>query len=403
MAKTQIIDAEEGTRVPFLRGILTRSLQETAGLSFKDAYGLASRVRDKLNDITRITNEDLRTLVADELLARFGEETRRRYMNPRGAQVPVVVRDEEGTPHPFSHDQHRHGLESAGLSAASARELTEKVYRHLARRGVSEIEADYLGRLTYHCIRQDFGADAAQRYLVWRELIHSGRPLVVLLGGTSGCGKSTIANELANRLDIVRTQSTDMLREVMRMMLPERLMPVLHQSSFRAWEVLPGADQPHLDMEARIAAGYLSQAELLAVPCEAVVQRAIRERVSLILEGVHIQPGLLERLPRDDEVIVVPIMLAVLKQEQLRRRFRGRASGAPKRRSRRYLENFDAIWALQALLLSEADRSHMSIVANDDKDTTLQEITRIIVDTVAQHLHPDLDSVFPRKRKGERK
>ena len=45
-----------------------------------------------------------------------------------------------------------------------------------------------------------------------------------------GTGKSTLATELAHRLGIVRTQSTDMLREVMRTMIPAHLMPALHVS-----------------------------------------------------------------------------------------------------------------------------------------------------------------------------
>ena len=61
MAKTVVIDPEEGTRAPFLRGILTRSLQDS-GLAFDDAYKLASRVRQDLASIPEITAGELRTL-----------------------------------------------------------------------------------------------------------------------------------------------------------------------------------------------------------------------------------------------------------------------------------------------------------------------------------------------------
>ena len=43
VAKTLIVNRYENTRVPFLRGILIRSLQD-AGLDFDDAFGLASSV-----------------------------------------------------------------------------------------------------------------------------------------------------------------------------------------------------------------------------------------------------------------------------------------------------------------------------------------------------------------------
>ena len=59
-------------------------------------------------------------------------------------------------------------------------------------------------------------------------------PLVILIGGATGVGKSTIATQLAARLGIVRVVATDAIREVMRSMLSPELMPTLHTSSFHA-------------------------------------------------------------------------------------------------------------------------------------------------------------------------
>ncbi|MES9968340.1 MAG: hypothetical protein ABW074_13815, partial [Sedimenticola sp.] len=238
------------------------------------------------------------------------------------------------------------------------------------------------------------GESKAKRYLVWREFIHSGRPLLLLFGGTTGCGKSTIATEIAHRLGIVRTQSTDMLREVMRMMIPERLMPVIHTSSFFAWTALPAPGDIENDPEGVIAEGYLSQAESLSVPCEAVIQRALRERVSMILEGVHVHPALMERMPLDTDAIVVPVMLAVLKEKQLRRRLRGRLDMAPGRAAEAHLEHFDAIWRLQSFLLSEADRAGIPIIHNDGKEATIQQCVETIMDALSGHFFTSPDLVF---------
>ena len=59
---------------------------------------------------------------------------------------------------------------------------------------------------------------------------------------------------------------------------------------------------------------------------EGVVQRAFRERVSLILEWVHAHPAFLEKIhrPDADDSLVVPVMLAVFDQDELRKRIRGR-------------------------------------------------------------------------------
>ena len=49
MAKILVEDPEGNTRVPFLRGILTRSLQNS-GLTFEEAYKAATRIRKELGD-----------------------------------------------------------------------------------------------------------------------------------------------------------------------------------------------------------------------------------------------------------------------------------------------------------------------------------------------------------------
>ena len=153
-------------------------------------------------------------------------------------------------------------------------------------------------------------------------------------------------------------------------------------SSFNAWRTLPEPGHA-ADPDALLADGYRTQAELLSVPCEAVIQRAMGERVSLILEGVHVQPTLLDKINDDGAAVVVPVMLAVLKPEALRLRIRGRGTHAPQRRSERYLENFDAIWRLQSYLLSEADRCGMHIIANDDKEKVVNQIMRLIINRLA--------------------
>ncbi len=397
MAKIFVIDEKEQTRVPFLRGILTRSLQDDCGLPFDDAYRLASRIRDELEGRQEITTDALHERVVRLLETEYGPAMAERCRAARAASAALGVLVAGREVIPFSVAHHQRCLEGAGLSPEDARSISNALYLKLLDQGVSNIASDELARITYDHLRhdEDLGPEVAQRYLVWLQFRRSGRPLILLIGGASGCGKSTIASELATRLNIVRTQSTDMLREVMRMLLPPRLLPVLHTSSFEAWKHLRRHGPAFSDdPDTRLADGYQAQAELLAVPSEAVVQRSLRERVSLILEGVHVHPGLVERLPRDHDAIVQPVMIAVLKPQQLRRRFVGRAGAAPGRRARRYLEHFDAIWRLQSHLLSEADRAGVPIIANEDKAQAVQDIMVALLDNMSRQFTAEPEQVF---------
>lgn len=392
MAKTLVFKQQENTRVPFLRGILTHSLQD-AGLKFDEAYHLASRIRSSLAKSTEITSEELRTRVSAQLQAHYDPAIAERYNALSGSPATILVRDQNDQISPFSRGRHRRFLESSGLSATEAATITTRIYEQLLKDGRKEINASWLGYVTHQHLLHELGSRAARRYLVWSEFLESGRPLLLLIGGTVGCGKSTIATEIAHRLDIVRTQSTDMLREVMRMMIPKRLLPVLHTSSFNAWEALPFREEGE-NHDRLLAQGYKRQTELLFVPCEAVIQRALRERVSLILEGVHIQPSLLQRIPKDADAIVICVMLAVLSPGELRRRLRGRSTQVPQRRADRYLSHFDPIWKLQSLLLSEADQFDVPIIPNDDKEKTIHQIMATINQVLSRQFHGSPQEVF---------
>ncbi len=391
MAKTLVVESNGSpTKVPFLRGILTHSLQE-AGLPFDEAYALASEVRDRLSDTAEITTTELRQTVLEQI-ASYGQSVVQRYQNPSALPGTILVRDASGHYKQFSRQEHRRLLESSGLSYEESTTVTGSLFGHMVKKQLTEIGSGRLGYLTYRYLRFARGANMAKRYLALSDYFRGERPLVVLIGGASGTGKSAVATEIAHRLDIVRTQSTDLLREVMRMMIPERLIPMLHRSSYDAWRAIP--NKAGAATEAHLVDGYRAQADLLSVPCEAVVRRSISERSSIILEGVHVQRSLIEKLPSDGDTIVIPLMLAVLNQQRLRNRFRGRGEEIDQRRAERYLENFDSIWGLQTYLLSEADRGHIPIIVNHDRQQVIRDIMTVIVNALLLKLDAKPSEVF---------
>ena len=404
MAKLVVTDSERGHNVPFLRGILIRSLQD-AGLPFEEAHRLASSVREHLSEKgsgdqaegpPTVTTRVLRATVMRQLKRSRYAGALKRYRADSASTPQILVEYDNGQRAPFSRGYHQRRLEACAITTEEALVLTQTIYAHLIDRGEHTIKASHLDSMTYASLKHEIGPAVADRYLVWTDFVHSGRPLVLLIGGTAGSGKSTTATDIANRLEVVRTQSTDMLREVMRLMIPQRLLPILHTSSFDAWKCLPGVDASARCTDEQLADGFHAQAELLSVACEGVVQRALRERVSLILEGVHAHPGFLEKsgLSSDHDSLVVPIMLAVLDRDELRKRIRGRGAETPQRRAARYLEHFDAIWRLQTVLLSDADRARVTIIENTSTDKVFREVMRHIIDVLGKDFNKTPNQVF---------
>lgn len=391
--RTLVVNKRENTRVPFLRGILTRALLD-AGMPFDEAFELATTIRKELADTDEISSDALRKLVLGRLGPVADEAVFEYYRLPVSGSPRIAVHNQSGRISVFSRGRHGRYLQASGIKTPVAEEISGKIYEQLLANGTGSITSSKLGYLTYLCIQQEVSEKAARRYLVWTEFERGDKPLLLLLGGSVGVGKSSIATQIAHRLEIFRTQSTDALREVMRMMIPERLLPVLHSSSFEAWKSLPDQDRSDRDADALVAEGFQRQAELLSVPCDAVLQRAERESVSMILEGVHAVPGLLERAAEDSDAIAVHVTLAVLRSSELKSRLRGRSTQEPKRRARRYLKNFDSIWRLQSHLLSEADKNDGPIITNDDSEKAIYQVISTVNDELGRHFSGSPADVF---------
>ena len=100
---------------------------------------------------------------------------------------------------------------------------------------------------------------AGERYATnwqkWREIKSLDIPLVIMIGGATGVGKSTIATQLAVRLGIVRVVATDAIREVMRALFTSELMPTRYASSFEADATLREPPPPFVHAPAHRSAG----------------------------------------------------------------------------------------------------------------------------------------------------
>jgi len=190
MAKILVEDREDNTRVPFLRGILIRSLQD-AGTPFDAAYELATAIRHELGDLSVITTDELRRKVLKLLKARAGQDIIIRYEKQKSS-FAIQVEQRDGQLAPFYRLEYQQCLETIGLSSEEAMDIVATVYKHLVDRRIDVITSRRLGALTYRYLRQstELGPAVAHRWLVWRDFVNSGRPLIFLIGGTAGCGKS---------------------------------------------------------------------------------------------------------------------------------------------------------------------------------------------------------------------
>ena len=389
MAKIVVIKEPEGSRVPFLRGILVQSLL-SVGLSFKEAYGAAQAVRNGLANDAVITTAELRTRVAEQLEKDFSPALRHDYEAETERQQKIIVRSNRGDS-PFSAGILTRSLEACVIDRKSAIEVAVRVQEAMEHRGLSEIEPPALRRLIYRALKEHCSEEAANYYLSRHQFITSGKPLIILVGGASGTGKSTICSELAYRLDVVRTQSTDIMREIIRSYLAPHVVPTLGFSSFDAWRGLPGtkARGGQRLTDSPVIAGFLAQHANIKSALEATIARALKERQDMIIDGVHVLPMELDLVKAREEAVVVSVMLAVTTRQQLVNQLSWRSREQPDRGASRYLEKLDAIWEVQSFLLNLAEKANIPIIANWTIEDTVHEVLLEVNRRVSEHYPPD--------------
>ena len=119
------------------------------------------------------------------------------------------------------------------------------------------------------------------------------KPYVILIGSASGIGKSTIAAELAKQLNIKHLIESDFIRAVVRGIIGKEYAPALHNSSYEAYKSLRNKSK-YDNYDELVSAGFDEHASYVIPALEKVIQRAITDYDDIIIEGVHLVPGLID-------------------------------------------------------------------------------------------------------------
>ena len=276
---------------------------------------------------------------------------------------------------PYSRGLMARSLMAAGVAGHRAYALASRVGDELIERGMDTIEIERLEALAVDVLGEDEGRDSIQRLRRYHELRELDLPIMVFIGGATGTGKSTVATELAYRFGITRVTSTDFVRQTMRAFFSRAFMPSIHQSSFEAGDVYPDADDP-------LAFGFLQQARNVLVGVNASSDRALEEGWSLVLEGVHLVPGMVD-LPRPELAVSVFVVLSIEDEEEHLRHFHFRDEDTERPESR-YLERFDDIRRLQEQVVARAHRAGVPVIENENADKAARMVADLVLDAAEQ-------------------
>jgi 2-phosphoglycerate kinase len=289
-------------------------------------------------------------------------------VSERRHREPLPLGGEDGLP--FSKGLLARALIAAGVPSEKAYELALTAEADLAAAGSQASSLERLHELAVEMWGQDEGAQVSRRLRLFRRLDELDLPMVLLIGGATGTGKSTVATELAYRLGITRVTSTDFVRQTMRAFFSQDFMPAIHYSSFEA-----GASQEE-DDEDRVLHGFLAQTRNVLVGVRAAIDRVMQEGWSMVLEGVHLVPGM---LPPIDGALVVQCVLAVSTEEEHATHFLIRDVATDGiRHHDKYVAALPDIRRIQDHIVRRAERTGVPVIENRGIEPSIGAVLELV-------------------------
>lgn len=285
----------------------------------------------------------------------------------------------DGRETPFSRGILAQTLTQAGARLELAHRIASEVRAELvAEERYTVAEEEVLARVRSKLQMMD--ATVLSRLDRWRLLRESTEPVIVLIGGATGVGTSTLAADVARRLNIQSVIGTDSIREVLRRAVSPALLPILHKSSYGVKK--EDIRVPVEDSE-RVLYGFRAQASQVSVGVEAIVDRGIEEGTNLVVEGVHLAPELLMEQYKDHPN-VCPLIVYLSDCGVHRDRFYVRALGTSMRRpAEEYISHFDDIRQIHDYLLDSARGRGIRVVENVSIEAASDAAVEIITNRVS--------------------
>jgi 2-phosphoglycerate kinase len=284
-----------------------------------------------------------------------------------------------GTPNqPYSKGLMARALVSVGVPLGRAYELAKRIEQDLEERSEDSVELDRFEELAVEVLGESDGSRAIGRLRRFRELQELDLPVIVLIGGATGTGKSTVATEAAYRLGITRVTSTDFVRQTMRAFFSQEFMPSIHYSSF---EAAAGLREPE-QADDPVIAGFLEQTRNVLVGVRASIERALEEGWSMVLEGVHLVPGM---LPPIEGALVVQCVLAIEDEEEHSTHFMVRDAGLDGHRPhQKYIDRLDDIRRVQDHIVGRARRHRVPVITHTDMRSALDALLELVLASAEQ-------------------
>jgi len=287
--------------------------------------------------------------------------------------ITVVKEDNE---YPFSKGIMARSISKTGLSVETAYTIVNKIHQKLQDKDIQKVKSNTLVEMISEELESRDMTLTSKYFKLHRKIRKLEKPVFILIGGSTGTGKSTISMALGHRLGINRIIGTDTIREIMRTILSPELEPALYNSSFQIGKIKTTF------VHNKLIYSFEQQVRLVSEGVKSVLERGIKEGLTLIVNGVHIVPGFpLNYKQYKDKCYIFEYILDVPDIEKHMQNFHTREEGSL-RPAQRYTEKITNIRNIQNYINSQAEDRNVKIIKNENFQDTIETILNDISKTI---------------------
>ena len=196
---------------------------------------------------------------------------------------------------------------------------------------------------------------------------------IALIGGVPGVGKTSLSGSIAASNGINIVLSGDYLREFLRAYKNES-GDVLGYSVYDSWKYFG-------DMTVdNIIRGYKEQAKFVWKGIRAIIDRAIKNGESVIIETLYFEPAYFSDIPRD---LLLPVYIYISDSGIHEKRLGEREEFThPGSSGKRLIEHLYEYRTIMSYSIDASKANNIEIIDNISYDNTKERLMKMVADFV---------------------
>jgi len=188
---------------------------------------------------------------------------------------------------------------------------------------------------------------------------------IIGIYGVNAAGKSVTSKKLSNYFEVCEIQSTDSIMKIYKFTCKDNQIKKL--SSRNAWSLFGDKNTEN------IIKGFKKYRSLIFDHINCLIQRVPTEKFTMILEGVHFDPAILELNPG---LKIVPVLLIIQDVNSYKKRIVKKARGRISLQNE-LLTNVNTAKTIQKFLINEAKKKNILII--DTAENNLRQVIGKII------------------------